>query len=261
MDNPVTTMISIILATKNGSSYIKRAINSVLKQSEKDIELIIVNDASTDSTLPIILELQKTEPRIKVISNQINIGPGSSRHKGILASLGDMIAFIDDDDEWVSSDKLHLQKEYLTMNPEVVLVGASRVTFISQEGKVIKEIIRPSSDNAIREQMLLRNPFVTSSVLLKKTAYLSSGGFSNLYLAEDYDLWMKLGKIGKLANIDGCDINYTVSRVDKSRSNLPKMSLVVISLIKKYKSDYPHYFFGLIKSYLRITYLHLKKIF
>ena len=102
--------VSVILPTYNRAEIVKRSILSVLNQTYKDFELIIIDDASTDKTRMIVEELGDT--RIKYLRNRQNLGPAASRNIGIKASRGIFIAFQDSDDEW-RPDKLKKQVETL----------------------------------------------------------------------------------------------------------------------------------------------------
>lgn len=258
-------MISIIIPVKNGSKYIKGAIESIRSQTEKNVEIVVIDDASTDDTQTILSEIQKTDLLFKIIRNEKSRGPGASRHIGILASSGELIAFLDDDDRWISPQKLSKQSTYLQDNPECVIVGSAKNSFTSEDGSPypIRRDTQPKSDEDIRKEMLWRNPFITSSVMLKKEAYLKVGGFTDMYLAEDYELWMRLGKTGKMANIEGCDIQYTVRASNASNTRRQEMNKIVLDLTKKYRGDYPSplYYVFLLKAYMRVWLFNLKQIF
>lgn len=257
-------MISVVIPTKNGGKYIRRAVESVLNQSETDFEIIIINDASTDETISILSELEQKDSRIRVITNTKSVGPGISRHIGIREAKSELIAFIDDDDEWISKEKLALQIKYFADHPEATVVGSAKNNFVKEDGSPypVRMDRQPQSDAEIRKTMLWRNPFITSSVMLKKSPYLQVGGFGSLYLAEDYDLWMRMGSHGTLANIPNCDINYTVRQGNASTTRQLEMNKIVLGLVKNYKKDYPDYYYiNLLKAYARIWLFHLKHLF
>src|SRR3954462_722351 len=107
------TMISVIIATKNGSKFIAGALQSVQNQSyaldestKNALEIIVVNDGSTDHTEAVVRSLMEKDNRIQLISLPSNIGPGLARNKGIEKSTSEYIAFLDDDDIWLSTQKL-----------------------------------------------------------------------------------------------------------------------------------------------------------
>ncbi len=248
-------MISIIIPTKNGGKWLNRSLTSIEEQTEKDFEVIIVSDGSTDNTAQIARELSETRPWLRIIELKENIGPGLARDKGIREAKGDLIALLDDDDEWVSKFKLAVQKDFLLNNPEYVLVGATTITEINDAGGTLSVFKLPYDDASIRSTMFRRNCFVTSSVMFRKDSYLKAGGFSTMYLAEDYDLWFRFGLLGKFANLDKCDINYTIHQQGASKLRQIELYKNILLIIKNHKNNYPNYAVGYIKAKLRVIYV------
>ena len=119
-------MISIILATYNNEKTISTAIKSILNQSYKNFELIVVNDFSNDSTAKKIKSFK--DNRIIYIENESNIGRSQSRNKGILRAKGDFIAIMDGDDISIP-ERLEIQLNYLLKNSNVKLVGSNIIFF------------------------------------------------------------------------------------------------------------------------------------
>lgn len=97
MKNP---KITVILSVYNGEKYLKKALDSIINQSLKDIEIILINDGSQDSSLKILKEYEKTDSRIKIINNEKNLGLGTSRNIGLSIAKGEYISFVDCDD-WI----------------------------------------------------------------------------------------------------------------------------------------------------------------
>lgn len=245
-------MISIIITTKNGSNTIENAIKSALGQSDKDFEIIVVSDASTDDTEAKVQKLMETEPRIKLMRLDQNVGPGRARAIAIEQSQGDLIALLDDDDIWLSNEKLETQKKFLEENTEYVLVGSDNVRFVNENKKFLFTFESEKTDKELREHFLMHNPFVTSSVMFKKSAYQKAGGFSDLRLAEEYELWLKMGTIGNVANLRNCEVEYMQRKSGLTLSRRQEMNKVVLTLVKRHKKDYPHYELAFAKAYLRI---------
>lgn len=135
MDTPLIynrPMISVIIATKNGGKFLGKAVESVQKQTFSDIEIIIISDGSTDNTAEVARQMAVKDARVRVIENATNKGPGLARDQGIKEARGNYIAFIDDDDVWLSAEKLAVQKKYLDEHPEIDVVGASRIEFVKE---------------------------------------------------------------------------------------------------------------------------------
>src|SRR5690554_7062338 len=107
--------VSIIMPAFNAENYIARSIQSVLNQTYKDFELIIINDKSTDNTISIVNDFERKDQRIKVIDLKENQGVAQARNHGIKASTGRFIAFLDSDDLW-HSDKLSKQIHFMLEN-------------------------------------------------------------------------------------------------------------------------------------------------
>jgi len=245
-------MISVIMTTKNGSPTIETAIKSIQSQTEKDFEIIVISDASTDDTEEKVKKMAEQDSRIKLISLSENVGPGKARTLAIEKSQGEFIAVLDDDDFWISSEKLGTQKNFLMENPDHVLVGSDHIRFVDEEGKLLY-IFEPEKNNeSIKRHLLLYNPFVTSSVLFRKDSYLKAGGFSELRLAEEYELWLKMGVFGKFANLRNCEVQYTQRASGLTLSRRQKMNKIVLMLVKRHRDDYPLYTLALLKAYLRV---------
>lgn len=245
-------MISVIIPTKNGSSFIERAIKSVQTQTEKNLEIIVISDASTDNTEEKVKKLSTDDSRIKLISLAENVGPGKARTLAIDQSQGEFVALLDDDDLWISSEKLEAQKTFLLENPEHILVGSDHVQFVDEEGKKLFTFESEKNDDELKKHLLLHNPFVTSSVMFRKDAYIKTGGFSELRLAEEYELWLKMGLFGKFANLRNCEVEYTQRASGLTLSRRQKMNRIVLMLVKRHKNDYSLYKLALVKAYLRL---------
>lgn len=248
-------LISIILPTwKNAGEYINRSIDSVIAQSYLNWELLIIDDGLTDNTEDIIKGYAEKDPRIKFLKNESNIGLQKTLNKGINEAKGEYIARIDDDDVWVDKDKLARQVEFLESNTDHVLVGTG-VVVVDEEGKEMLRYLVPETDRDIRSRLLGKNCFVHSSIIIRKDTVLSLGGYDESQETkhlEDYDLWLRLGTLGKLANLPFYMVNFTQRSESISSVNKREQFKKSINVIKKYKDKYPNYFGALIRAYIRI---------
>jgi len=246
--------ISIILPTFNGGKYIKIAIESIMSQSFSEWELLVIDDGSTDNTKDIVTEYINKDERISYIKNEVNLGIQKTLNKGLKESKGEYIARIDDDDEWIDKDKLQKQFEFLGSNPNYILVGTG-VIVINEKGDELFRYLLPETDKEIRNKILSKNCFVHSSVLFKKNVSLNFNGYSEEEIVrhiEDYDLWLKLGTIGKFANLPIYAVKFTQREGSiSSRNKLNQFNKNII-LIKNYKNKYPYYLGSLFFCYIRI---------
>jgi len=205
--------ISVVMPVYNGEKYLKEAIESVLNQSYKNFEFIIINDGSTDSTEAIILEYN--DSRIRYI-RQENTGIGGALRNGCNLAIGNYIARMDADDICLTN-RFELQKKYLDLNPTIVLVS-NAVIYIDEFGNSLGRSFPYTSNSAIKKKFKLGSPICHPSVMMRKNAYVSSGGYKDLEPLEDLYLWIKLSKQGKLHNLSSPLLKYRILNNSISRS-------------------------------------------
>jgi glycosyltransferase involved in cell wall biosynthesis len=247
-------LVSIILPTYNGGKYIERAIESIIAQSFSSWELLVIDDGSVDNTKDIVDEYSIKDNRIIYLKNEVNLGIQKTLNKGLREAKGEYIARIDDDDEWIDKDKLQKQVEFLSNNQNHVLVGTG-VIVIDEKGTELFRYLLPEKDKDIKKKILGKNCFVHSSVMFRKNLALSLGGYDELKDTrhiEDYDLWLKLGTVGNLANLPIYAVKFTLREGSISSTNKTEQFKKNINLAKKYKDKYPNYFGALFRAYARI---------
>ncbi len=180
-------LVSVIIPTFNRAWSIKRAVDSVLNQTFRDFELIVVDDGSNDNTLEI---LKKYDDKIQIIS-QINLGVSAARNSGIKHSRGEYVAFLDSDDEWLPK-KLEAQIGYLNENPSVNI--CQTVERWIRYGKFVNiPNVHKKVGGNIFEQSLKKCMITCSSVIMRKSLLDEVGLFNETMPAcEDYDLWLRI---------------------------------------------------------------------
>ncbi len=230
-------MISVIIATYNRGQYIKKAIKSVLNQTYKDIEIIVIDDGSTDNTREVLDFYIKTKG-VRYIYQE-NAGSMNARDNGIKHSRGKYIAILDSDDIWCDKTKLEKQARFLEKFPSYVLVGGSIVK-VNEKDEVIAEYIHPEHDWEIRKVMLLDNMFSHSTVVFRKYAWKFVGGYCSEF-ANDWNMWLKLGKVGRLHNYQEYFTYYLEWNQNTSRHNIRQNLKIDIKMRKKYRNDYPNF--------------------
>ncbi len=237
------------MASYNRANCVSAAINSVLNQTFKEWELLVLDDASTDNTEEIVLKYAEQDERIKYFKHGSNLGVSENRNFGLQKACGKYIAVLDSDDIWIDTKKLEKQYNLLENNPGIGLVGTFMIKLL-ENGKDEK-ISYETTDQQIRDKMLLRNQFTHSSVLYRKD--LAEGDYNaNLKLAEDYELWLRMGLKTKFANIPDYAVLYNVSANSETGKNKFKIARTVDKIINCYKKDYPNYQLASVKSALRM---------
>jgi glycosyltransferase involved in cell wall biosynthesis len=246
-------LVSVILPTYNGSPWIQRAIESVTSQSYRDLELLVVDDGSTDNTAVIVANMAQNDSRIRYIKNDVNSGIQKTLNHGLKEAKGEYIARIDDDDYWVDTDKLQKQVDFLNNNPDHVLVGTG-VIIVNEKGDELFRYLVPTTNESIQKRLLGKNCFVHSSVMFKNSAVMQFGGYSEGVEEkhfEDYDLWLKLGTIGKLANLPIYALQYTMREGSLSAVNRVEVFHKILKHLNKYKNSYKGYYGALLRAYAR----------
>jgi len=244
--------VSVNILTKNRAELLKRALASVRAQTFTDYEVVVMNDGSRDNTLEVLDGFKLSILNLKIINHQSSLGITLSRQEALLASTGEYVAILDDDDEWIDPDKLKKQVEFLDNHQDYILTGGgieiSNFQFpISNEiqnpkSKIIKH--RPASDAGIRNTMLFRNNFFTSTVMFRRQAALKAGGFKKdeFDVAEDYDLWLRMGLLGKMYNAQEAFTLYSVP--DYNKEKFKQFLTKQLKLVEKYKQSYLYAFFA-----------------
>lgn len=180
--------ISVVMPVYNGEKYLKEAIESILNQSFKDFELILINDGSTDSSTEIVKSFN--DQRIVFIDNGGNIGLSKSFNKGIALAKGTYIARMDADDI-ATPERLEKQLKYLEANPEIDILG-SAITIINEHGQNIGKASKPLTHEGIKWQSLFSTPLLHPTVMARAQILKNHTFNENLHNSEDYELWSRL---------------------------------------------------------------------
>jgi glycosyltransferase involved in cell wall biosynthesis len=189
--------VSVLMGVWNGGPRVREAVLSVLGQTLRDLELIVVDDGSTDATPAILASI--ADPRLRVerrahggLTAALNVALGLARAP-LLARL--------DADDVAMPERLERQRAFLEARPDVGLLGtAARETDAS--GRELGTIRPPADDASIRLALIRRNPFVHSSVMMRRAAVEQVGGYDPAVpVAQDYDLWMRMSRVTRMANL------------------------------------------------------------
>lgn len=219
-------MISVVIPLYNKEQSIASTLQTVLKQTYQDFEIVIVNDGSTDHSVEEIAKV--TNPRIRLI-HQNNAGVSAARNRGIEEAKGEYIAFLDADDEW-KSEYLRTQYELTQKYPECS-VFACNYEFKNTQGKITPTIIRKlpfkGEDGILSNYFEVAScshpPICSISIMVKKNAIQSIGGFPiGIKSGEDLLTWARLAVNGKIAyakqayavfNVEGYSISEKPKRI------------------------------------------------
>jgi len=189
------------MAVYNGEKYLCEAIDSILNQTFKNFEFLIINDGSTDGTAEILQSYH--DPRIKIINNEKNMGLAKSLNKGLKIAKGKYIARMDADDISLQ-ERLEKQLAIIEKNKNVGMV-ASWIHIIDENNNYVRDWHADREDNSPEEiyyTLFFKNCIAHSSVLFNKELILKIGGYDESFKkSQDYELWIRLSKITKIIKI------------------------------------------------------------
>jgi glycosyltransferase involved in cell wall biosynthesis len=200
--------VSVLMPVFNETDRVGTAIRSVMNQSFRDLELVVVDDGSTDGTSSKLAQLASKDDRIRVITNEENAGLVASLNRGLAACQGELIARLDADD-WAWPQRIERQFKIFADHRAVVLcaTGAERVDSV---GARIGESIPPTSHAGLAAGMLVGNRFLHSSAMFRRTAIDDVGGYDPAwYPVEDYDVWLRLLERGEYLGLPTIELSYT----------------------------------------------------
>jgi glycosyltransferase involved in cell wall biosynthesis len=183
-------LVAVIIPAFNRAHLLERAIKSVLDQTLRDFEVMIVDDGSTDAThdLPV---LKHPDPRLRCIRFLENRGVSTARNAGVEATTAPLLAFLDSDDEWLPS-KLERQVHWMENNQGSFIVQTKEI-WIRDNRRVNPPKTHEKFRGDLFSASLERCMITPSSVLLTRALFKESGGFNqSLPACEDYDLWLKI---------------------------------------------------------------------
>lgn len=236
-------MISVVIPLYNKEKQIAHTLKSVLNQTFQDFEIVIVDDGSTDGS---VAEVEKySDSRIRLVHQQ-NAGVSAARNRGIEEAKGELIAFLDADDEWKSeylATQYHLYQKYPDCS-----VYACNYEFRDSEGKVTPTIIRKISfagedgilPNYFEVASCSHPPLWTSAVMVKKQAIQAIGGFPvGIRSGEDLLTWARLAVNEKIAYSRSVQARFLMNREDKHvpKRTPDKCDYVGLSLIELYNQN------------------------
>jgi len=200
--------LSVCMPVFNADRYVAQAVESVLNQTFNEFELIIIDDGSSDRSVEILRSYAARDKRIRLISRP-NRGVASTRNEALSMVRGRLVAMMDADD--ISRpERFASQLAYLETHPDVVCVGAG-IMLIDEKGRRIAPFIRPEDDEtlqgrALAGELLLPQP----CSMIRKEAIDRVGRYDPHSMAEDVDYFLRLGEIGKLANVPQVLLEYRV---------------------------------------------------
>jgi glycosyltransferase involved in cell wall biosynthesis len=247
MVNPPIS-VSVVIPTHNRASLLGRSIKSVLGQTYKDFEIIVVDDASTDNTEEVVQSIR--DPRIRYLRHEKNRGGSAARNTGIRAAWGQYIAFQDSDDEWLP-EKLEKQMEVLAAAPpEVGIVYTAFWRIRSDNKEYIPGPEIQLKEGRVHRELLKGNFVTTQAVLVKRECFQKAGMFDEtLPRFQDWELFIRMAKHYEFRYVPEALVRsfFTEDSISaKPKSLIAALEIILHKHVEDYKANEAIYFDKLI---------------
>jgi len=201
--------VSVVVPVYNGERFLAEAVASILEQTYANLELIVIDDGSTDGSLRVLQRFR--DPRMRVLVNERNLGGARSANRAMTEARGVYVARMDQDDVSLPR-RLERQVEFLEGHPEIAVVG-TWVQIVDDEGREIGHRRFATGSDDVRKALLRFCALVHSSVMFRKAPVVAAGGYGTGRLGRhcrDYELWLRLSETVRLANIPEVLVQYRV---------------------------------------------------
>jgi len=215
----MNSSVSVVIAAYNRAGYLGETIESALAQTHKPMEVIVVDDGSTDDTRAVVA---RYEPGVRYLW-QPNAERGAARNRGWRLAQGEFVAFLDSDDLW-RPDKLQRDLDLFRRRPEVGVVYAD-VELIDAQGRSLGVRPRPHHEGWVTSDLLRENFVILSAHLMRSAAIREVGGFREeraLSGSEDWELWVRLSTRRQFAHVTVPTTRYR-AHANNSMSNAAGM--------------------------------------
>jgi glycosyltransferase involved in cell wall biosynthesis len=202
----VPPLVSVVLPVRDGAAFVADAVNSILVQTLRDFELLVIDDGSQDATPAILAKLAASDARLRVVT-QPSLGLVAALNRGLSEARSRYVARMDADD-LAAPGRLASQFARLEMHPDVAALG-SACRVIDRNGKLLRYRRPPTDAAEIRRALWRGNCMTHPTVMLRREPAVAVGGYRGAFLhCEDYDLWLRLAEHHNLRNMPEPLLDY-----------------------------------------------------
>jgi glycosyltransferase involved in cell wall biosynthesis len=223
-------LVTVLMPVYNGERFVLDAVASILAQTFKDFELLVIDDGSTDKTRNLLETI--SDPRLHILANPTNLGLIATLNRGLELAHGRYVARMDADDV-AHPQRLERQITFLEAHPEVAVLGTA-VDLINADGKRFSGLHYPCDPEKIRQLLPEECSLIHPTVVFRRDIVLAEGGYNSAARhAEDYDLWLRLSERHQLANLPDPLLGYRIHPAQVSITNLRTQYETVQSIREK----------------------------
>jgi glycosyltransferase involved in cell wall biosynthesis len=227
--------VSVLMPVYNAAKYLREAVESVLTQTHRELELVAIDDASRDGSLELLQEYAQNDSRVRVFCQPHNQGIVAARNRAFREASAKAVYYaILDADDVCEPDRIAHQVAFLQAHPDYALVGGQ--TLIIDEASQVIGIRRYPSDYAhICKAITRYNPIAQPAVMLRRSTLPASEPYDAAFpRCQDYELWLRLAAAHPVANLDRPVLRYRVSGTQGKRTDLRKSLALTLELQRKW---------------------------
>lgn len=240
-------LVSVLVASFNHEPFIEQALDSLTSQIYTNIEVLIVDDCSTDGSVERIRGwMDATDLPVQLIVNQVNRGICGVLNQMVALASGDLLVYLDSDD-WMEPDRIRCHVDHFeSLGPEVVLVYGD-AELCDEAGRPVGEtylrrifpVGDPPEGSDVFDRLLLGNFIPTPSVTVRRTAIVEIGGYDESLWYDDYDMWLRLSHRHRFSYCDRVVANYRVLDSSMSHSVLTRPAMIrsTITFLERWASS------------------------
>ncbi len=249
--------VSIVMLTYQRPERIGQAIESIARQTFPDWELIVVQDGKNPSTIAQMAEWTARDPRIVHLRRDKGGNIADATNYGLARARGEYIAILDDDDSWTTADKLAVQVEFMDRHTDHAGCGGGAIT-VDGDGREQSRYLKPEHDADIKRTALQANPMIHSTGLYRR-ALIEQCGRYDVSLAgfQDWDVWLKLGRLGKLYNFPRHFLNYTMWDGGGSFTHHRRNTESGLRIVWRHRRNYPGFVLAWLMMFAYYLYSYL----
>ncbi len=232
--SPAKPDLCVVMSVRNGGAYLPPAIDSILTQTFRDFQFLIMDDKSTDETAEVLARYAAQDPRITLLQGE-GRGLAAALNLALEKTNADLIARMDADDISLP-ERFAIQRDWMTAHPECVALGTA-VQTIDADDNPLRIRKYPSNPADIRDRLLMRNCVCHPSAMIRRSALRQISGYrENFLTSQDYDLWLRLLSVGDIANLPDVLLQYrkhntrTSDSANRSRQTLYSVAAIASHL-------------------------------
>jgi glycosyltransferase involved in cell wall biosynthesis len=227
---PSVPIVSVVMPVFNGEPFLRESVDSILNQTYRNFEFVIINDGSTDGSTALLARFAQADSRVRVFW-QRNQGYVVALNRGCALARGKYMVRLDADDVAIP-DRLERQMDFLERHPEVAVVGGA-VEGIDGAGTKLFLDRPPLEDGKIRDGLhAMTFPLCHPAVAIRKKAFDDAGGYRTQFEpAEDYDLWLRIIEAWQVANVPGVVVRKRIHPCQESTVHLRQQIIAVVGAI------------------------------